>query len=91
MHLEFDHDTLRALVRPIVTEILEQVDQTQRRLGDGRRLAFTESEAASLLGIAKHNLRDCRLREEITGAKVGNKTVYEATELRAFLARQRME
>ena len=37
------------------------------------RLAFTEPEAAALLGVKPHVLRDCRRRGELQGAKVGSR------------------
>ena len=89
MHLEFDPEDLQRLIAPIVAEVLGQTDQAQQRLGNGR-LAYSEAEAAGLLGIARHSLRDSRLRGELVGTKIGNRIFYEHAELLSYLARQRL-
>jgi len=55
-----------------------------------RRLAFTEPEAAALLGVQRHVLRDLRLNDEIAASRVGRRIVYEVEELRKFLRKKRM-
>jgi len=61
MHLELDPVSLRPIVAAVVAETLSQRP-------DGvlptERLAFPEAEAAALIGVAKHILRDGRLRGE---------------------------
>ena len=90
MHLEFDSEDLRPLIVAVVNEALAADAATKARLGNGR-LAYPEAEAAATIGSAKHVLRDARLRGEIVGLKIGNRIYYEATELRDFLARQRLD
>lgn len=85
MHLAFDDGTLRQLVRPIAEEIAAVLGT----VGDDDRLAYPEPEAAKLLGIATHQLRDARLRGEVTATKVGGRIGYEKTELLGYLARGR--
>lgn len=85
MNLVFDSTTLRKLVRPIVAEVTAAIEIA----GDRDRLAYPEPEAAALLGIASHQLRDARLRGEITATKVGGRIGYERAELVAYLARNR--
>lgn len=53
------------------------------------QLAFTEPEAAALLGVKPYVLRDCRRRGELDGSKVGSKIVYTRVDLLAFLERQK--
>ena len=55
----------------------------------GGRLAYTEAEAASLVGVERHVLRDARLRHEIEASRVGKRIVYTRDELLRFLHAQR--
>lgn len=87
MNLQFDDDTIRRLVRPIVKEVVAAVGSAVH----GDRLAYPEAEAAKLLGIATHQLRDARLRGEIVSTKVGGRIGYEKSELLAYLARGRTD
>jgi len=78
-------EELRPLVEVVVSEVLHRLEQNRERTAD--RLSYTEAEAASLLGIERHVLRDCRLRGEITGRKVGKRILYAREELVGFLDR----
>ena len=69
-----DIDDLRPLIAAAVRATIDEIDADKARLGD--RLAFPENEAAGLLGVPRHVLRDCRLRREIVGARVGRRVVY---------------
>jgi hypothetical protein len=86
VNLVFDPQSLRELVRPIAQEIAAAIGT---RSGDDEQLAYPEAQAAKLLGIATHQLRDARLRGEITATKVGGRIGYERSELLAYLARNR--
>ena len=87
-------DSLEPFIQPIiaetVTQTLIQIENDEAQLGNGR-LWFSESEAAGLLGLPAHRLRDCRRRGEITGCKVGKSIGYERDELLRFLRNQRIE
>ena len=87
LKIEFDRDTLRPLVNLAVAEALDRLEDERAKLNG--RLAFTEPEAAALLGVKSYVLRDCRRRGEIEGAKVGSKIVYTRADLLAFLDRQK--
>jgi hypothetical protein len=50
------------------------------------RLAYSEAEAAKLLGVADYTLRDVRLQGGIRGKKIGNRVFYAKDELVTFLA-----
>lgn len=87
LKIEFDRDTLRPLVHLAVAEALERMEEERAKTAG--RLAFTEPEAAVLLGVKPHVLRDCRRRGELQGAKVGSKIVYTRADLLEFLERQK--
>jgi hypothetical protein len=70
-----------------IAETLDRLEAERAKLNG--RLAFTEPEAAALLGVKPHVLRDCRLRGELPGAKVGSKILYTRAELIEFLERQK--
>ena len=78
MKLEFSKDELRPLVAEIVTEVLERFD------GDGR-LAWDESEAAKLIGVARHVLRDARLTGKVQHGRCGRKILYSRRQLLDFV------
>lgn len=87
VRLQFDTEDLRPLVHLAVAEALDRMEAERARFNG--RLAFTEPEAAVLLGVKPHVLRDCRRRGEIEGAKVGSKIVYTRVDLLKFLERQK--
>ncbi len=78
---------LRRLIELIVTETLDRIEAERVKLGG--RLAYTEAEAASLVGVERHVLRDARLRHEIEASRVGKRIVYTRDELLRFLHAQR--
>jgi hypothetical protein len=86
MNLVWTDDELRRFIRPVVEEVAAAIGT---RTGDDDQLAYTEAQAAKLLGIATHQLRDARLRGEIVATKVGGRIGYERSELLAYLARNR--
>src|SRR5262245_55589491 len=59
--LSLDLAGLRALVKEIVAVVLAEQNQTHQALPEGR-LAWSELEAARLLGLEPHQLRDERRR-----------------------------
>ena len=78
MSVSIDEATLREIVQGVVRETLEVF------AGD-ERLAFDEKDAAKLLGVPRHTLRDCRLRGEITAKKIGKSWRYSRRTLIRFL------
>ena len=86
MNVQFSADDLRPIVQVAVAEALERLQAEQARLNG--RLAYTQPEAAALVGVRANTLRDARLRGELAGSMVGNKIVYTREELVAFLRRQ---
>ena len=87
LKIEFDRDALRPLVHLAVAEALDRMEEERAKFNS--RLAFTEPEAAVLLGVRAHVLRDCRRRGELQGAKVGSRIVYTRADLLELLERQK--
>ena len=87
MRIEIDAEELRPLVEQVAAELAAR--RASGETDKTGRLAFTEAEAASLLGVQRHVLRDARLRGELAGSRVGRKILYERYELNAYLERNR--
>ncbi len=68
---------------PIVAAAVDVVIARRDELGD--RLGYPEAEAARLLGVRKHVLRDSRLRGEISARRVGRGYIYSRTALVRWL------
>lgn len=87
--LAIDPTTLQALVAEIVRVTLAELDAARRAVPDDR-LAFSEAEAARLLGLNTHQLRDERLRGRIAASSiVGRRVRYLADDLRSYLMQNR--
>ena len=84
MRIELDRDELKSIVVEVAAEMTGC-------FGDDSRLAFTEAEAANLLGIAKHVLRDCRLKGQIQPGKAGRNWLYSKKMLLSYVERNREE
>lgn len=87
--LHFDPCELHPVIQATVAEVLAQLEADEARLGD--RLAYPEPEAAALLGVAPHVLRDCRRREELSATLCGKRFLYERAELLRFLRERRAQ
>ena len=85
MKITFDADDLRPIIEQVVTETLARVDDD--RPGDDR-LAYTESEAAAMIGLEQHVLREQRRlgRIEPCAVRPGRRVLYTPASIRAFLA-----
>ena len=88
MKLVIDEADLLPVIQRTVAETLRQMESDRAKLNG--RLAYPEPEAAALLGVRSHVLRDARLRGEIRGSKVGKRVLYERDELLRFLAGRRV-
>jgi len=88
MKILLDADDLRPIVAQVVAETVARVDADREHL-DGK-LAYPEAEAASLLGVARHVLRDARLRGEIVASRIGKRVLYSREELLKLLDRKRI-
>lgn len=78
-----DINDLKPLIRHVVTSMLDEIESRDARLGD--RIAYSEAEAAGLLGVPRHVLRDARLRGEIAAKKIGKEYRYSRSALIAFV------
>jgi hypothetical protein len=83
MQILLEESDLRPLIEKIVKETLALVDQADRHFDE--RLAYTEAEAAALLGVAQHVLRDCRLRGEVSASRCGRRIMYQRSDLLRLL------
>lgn len=85
MHVALtDHD-IRPIVAAAVEELLSRRQAAEVAL-DLERLAYPEAEAAAAMGVPQYVLRDCRLRGELQGRRVGKRVLYSRDELLRFLA-----
>ena len=87
MKLDIDPADLRPLVEAVVAETLAAA----AALGNGDRLSYGEAEAASLLGVPRHVLRDMRYAGDVRASKVGKRVVYQRCELLRILAANELE
>lgn len=85
-----DPDVLRPLISAVIAETLAALEKDRAALPD--KLAYSEGEAARLLSLHSHQLRDARLRGEIE-ASVGpcRKILYTREQLLTYLANRRWQ
>jgi hypothetical protein len=82
--LQISVEALRPLVEEVVKATLAQLEAVRATLPD--RLAFTEPEAAALLSLQPHQLRDERLRGRIKASVgPGRLILYPRETLLAYL------
>ena len=90
MHVTIPLGEMRPIIVAAVAETIAQIRDDESRLAD--RLAWTETEAARLLGLASHQLRDERLRGRIGASQiVGKRIRYTRADLLGYLAARRVE
>src|SRR5262249_50158922 len=90
MHLELDPAALKPLIEQVVTEALARLETERARLNG--KLAYSEPEAAALLDLEPHQLRDERLRGRIQASViVGRRIRYLREDLLAYLLNRRQE
>jgi hypothetical protein len=82
--LRIDPADLRALVKEIVAQVTDELQQHQQMLKG--KLAVSEPEAAELLGLNPWQLRDVRLKGKIGHSRiVGNRVRYSIQDLMTYL------
>ena len=90
MNLQLDPAVLGPLIRQVVAETVAQLEVDRARLGD--KIAFSEAEAARLLGLREHQLRDARLASKIACSQItGRRIRYSREDLLRYLAENRWE
>jgi hypothetical protein len=87
MKIVIDEDKLLPVIQQVVDETIKRLERDRGRVGD--RIGFPEGEAAALLGVPRHVLRDARLRGEIVAGKLGRRIVYSGEQLLELLERSR--
>jgi len=86
VNISLSESDLRPLVESVIAFALEKLEDERRQLGE--KLAHSEPDAAALLSVKPHVLRDARLRGEIAGFRLGKGIRYARDELLRFLHRQ---
>jgi hypothetical protein len=90
VELKVDPAALRPLIEEIVAEVVARLE-TERATLNGK-LAYSEAEAAALLDLEPHQLRDERLRGRIQASQiVGKRIRYRREDLVAYLLARRFE
>jgi hypothetical protein len=90
MLLTIDPAELEPIIAATVAATIAAMQLDQDRVGD--RMAYMEPEAARLLSMAPHQLRDERLRGRIgASGVVGRGVRYTRDDLLGYLARERTE
>jgi hypothetical protein len=88
--LALDAEVLKPLISAVVAEVLAAIGADKAKLGD--RLSYSVAEAARLLGLHTHQLRDERLRGRIAASKiVGGRIAYQREDLIRYLTDRRTE
>ena len=90
MQVNIDPAELAPIIAATVAATLAQLHDDAARIGD--RLAFDEPEAARMLSLEPHQLRDERLRGRIAAsAIVGRRIRYQRQDLLDYLTARRTE
>ena len=87
MKIDFEAEALRPLIQSIVDKTIERIDMAKAKVS-GDRLAYPQAEAAALIGMAPHALRDARLNGEINASRCGKRVVYQRSELLKYLTKK---
>ena|SRR5438067_975746 len=89
--LQFPAEVLRPLVQQVVEETIAHLERVKAMLPEGK-IAFSEPEAARLLSLATHQLRDERLRGRVSASVgPGRRILYTRDQLLAYLASRKWE
>ena len=90
INLQLEPALLSPLIRQIAAEIICQLETDRAKLGD--KLAYSEAEAARLLGLRQHQLRDARLAGTISCSQItGRRIRYTREDLLRYLAENRWQ
>ena len=89
--LHIDPAALTPLVRQIVSETIAQLEAARAQIPDAGQLAYSEEQAAALLALEPHVLRDERRRGRISASSVvGRRVRYSRQDLIDYLASRRI-
>jgi helix-turn-helix protein len=88
VNLALPPEILEPLIRRVVEETLQRVEEIKAGLPDDR--ALSEAEAARFLAVNEHVLRDERRRGRITASRiVGRRIRYLRSDLIAYMLSRR--
>src|SRR5262249_14428302 len=88
--LQLNPAALKPIIESVVAEVLAQLETERAKVG--AKLAYPEAEAARLLSLNPHQLRDCRLRGEIAASVgPGRKILYTRDALVGYLLGRRWQ
>lgn len=91
LSLQLDPAALRPIIEAVVAEVLVRLEERLAALGQDDRLCYSEEEAAGLLGLEPHVLRDERRRGRIGASQiVGRRVRYTRADLVAYLTARRV-
>jgi len=84
LEIRIDEAVFEPFVKSLVTVVLSEQENLQPP--HNNQLAYTEAEAASMLGLHQHQLRDLRLDGRIGYTRiVGNRIRYTMQDLTTYL------
>lgn len=89
MKVDFEDDDLTPLIERVVSRVLSQREAESEQVG--HRLAYPEAEAAALLSMKPHVLRDARLRGEVVASRIGKRVFYSRDALLKLLAKNQID
>src|SRR5439155_18936192 len=70
LSLHLDPQALAPIIRATVSETLAQLEADRQQIPANGQIAFTEEEAARMLGLESHQLRDERRRGRIAASSI---------------------
>ncbi|MSR59067.1 MAG: DNA-binding protein [Planctomycetaceae bacterium] len=81
MQITLDRDDLRAIVTEVLAEVMAQTSTTPHQQ------LLTEPEAAAVVRVQAHTLRDARRRGELQFHRVGRFVRYDRAQLDQWIKR----
>jgi hypothetical protein len=85
-HLTIDAEALRPVIRAVIAEVLAELGA----VNGADRLAYTEAEAATLLGLQRHQLADQRRAGRLSYSRGPKGSIlYSRSDLLGYLASRR--
>jgi len=84
MKIQLDREELKSIISEVLAEAAD-------RFGDDDQLAFNEEHAAAMVDVAKHVLRDERLRGRIKPGKSGRNWLYSRRMLLQYIEQNMTE
>jgi hypothetical protein len=88
VQLNLNADDLEPLIERVFERVIARLETEREALGD--RIAFSEAEAAALLGLEAHQLRDERRRGRIKASRIVNRAIrYLRSDIMDYLHQHR--